>query len=223
MHDKNHPTYERPSTPPPTTAGPQLPHKPGQEWDTPTIARVRQMKHDGCSASDIQKQLHVPPRTQRTICTQNLHTDRRPGAARRGCPPKIDLDTVHKMECHIHGRYKKRTLDWEGLGIETGVEALGRTIKRRMNNAGYKKCRACQKKWLSDANITKRWDISKEWRYLTYEPYTTYVIYIYVIHTHEVSSELHLFCQRTYQTLSLQRQFQESQCIERVYTTSFIC
>ena len=146
MPDKNTPIYDRPCTPPACGAGPQLPHKRGKEWDTPTIARVRQMKQDGFSAQDVYKQLHVSARTQRRICTQHLNFDRRPGQARKGRPPKIDQDTVHKMERHIQGRYKKRTLDWEGLGIETNTNASARTIKRRMNNAGYRKCRACQKK-----------------------------------------------------------------------------
>ena len=103
------------------------------------------MKQDGFSAQDIYKELHVPSRTQRFMCTKNVDSDRRSGQARRERPPKIDQDTLHKMKRHIQGRYKKRTLDWEGLDIETGTEASSRTIKRRMNDAGYKKCRACKK------------------------------------------------------------------------------
>ena len=161
------PNYERPQTPPPTGAGPQLPHKRGHEWDTPTIARVRQAKADKKSARDIELELGVPPRTQRDMISKNVHSDRRSGGARRGRPPKIDLDTVHKMERTIQGRYKKRTLDWGSLGKECGVKVKNeRTVKRRMNAAGYRKCRACQKKWLSEDNIAKRWDVSEEWRHL---------------------------------------------------------
>ena len=47
----------------------------------------------------------------------NPHSDRRPGHLNRDRPPKIDLDTVHKMERHIQDCYRKRNLDWEGLGI----------------------------------------------------------------------------------------------------------
>ena len=96
------------------------------------------------------------------------HGDRRRGrTSNRGRPPKIDEDTVHKMQRHIQGRYKKRTLDWGSLGVECKVPVKDQqTVKRRMNAAGYRKCRACQKKWLSEANISKRWDVSEEWRHL---------------------------------------------------------
>ena len=51
--------------------GPQLPHKSGQEWDSPHIARVRQVRSDGKSATDVHKELGVPPRTQRRMLKNN--------------------------------------------------------------------------------------------------------------------------------------------------------
>ena len=100
------PHYERPRTPPPTSAGPFLPHKPGQEWDTPIIARVRQLRDEKYSATDIKRLTGVPARSQRKMMKQ--HGDRRRGrTSNRGRPPKIDEDTVHKMQRHIQGRYKK--------------------------------------------------------------------------------------------------------------------
>ncbi len=80
-------------------------------------------------------------------------------------PPNL-ISTRYIRWRNIQGRYRKRTLDWEGLGIKMGVDADAHTIKRRMNALGYRKCRACQKKWLSDKNIEKRWTVSEEWRHL---------------------------------------------------------
>ena len=71
------------------------------------------------------------------------------------------------MARYIQGRYYKRTLDREGLGIKTGAKNTDvRTIKKCINGAGYRRCRACKKKWLSDQNIAKRWDVSDKWRHL---------------------------------------------------------
>ena len=130
------------------------------------IAWVQQAQSERKSATDVYKELGIPLRSQRDMLKKNLYTDCRSGRTNCGRPPKIDLDMVHKMEKHIQGRYQKRTLDWEGLGIETGVEADAHTIKRRMNALGYRKCRACQKKWLSAQNIKKSWTVCEEWRYL---------------------------------------------------------
>ena len=163
MHNKNHPTYERPSTPP---NAPARPRETRTEWPTPTIARVREMKDAGASASEIQKKHGVLPRTQRYILKHHLQSDRRSGRCRRGRFFQISQSSLHKMEAHIQGRYKKRTLDWEELGIETDVHANARIIKKRMNNAGYRKCHACKKKWLSEANIQKRWTAAEEWKSL---------------------------------------------------------
>ena len=116
-HARRSSLNKRPRTPPPNALGSSsLPHRPGQEWDTPTIARVRQARSDGISATDVKKELGVPLRSQRDMLKKNPHTDRRPGS-NRGRPPKIDLFTVHKMEEHVQGHYKKHTLDWERLGL----------------------------------------------------------------------------------------------------------
>ena len=163
------PNYERPTTPPPGGAGPSLSHRAGQEWDRPTIVRVKQMKEDGKSASEIKKRTLVPPRTQRKIITEHQDSDRRPGrTSNRGRPPKIDIDTVYKMEKSIQGRYRKRTLSWDSLGKDVGAKATYGTVKRRMNSQGYRKCRACKKKWLSEPNIEQRYDVSEEWRNLAF-------------------------------------------------------
>ena len=56
--------YERPRTPPPNALGSfSLPHRPGQEWDTPRITRVRQARSDDKSPTDVKKELNISSRS----------------------------------------------------------------------------------------------------------------------------------------------------------------
>ncbi len=126
-------------------------------WDTPTRTRVRTLKSE--------RKISVPTRTQRLIITST--SDRtNPATKSRGRPHTIDEDAIQTMERSLKGYFKNRTLNWAELGELHGSKPSERTIKRRMNAIGYKKCKACQKKWLSEANMTIRWDTSDEWRTL---------------------------------------------------------
>jgi hypothetical protein len=45
----------------------------------------------------------------------------------------------------IHGR----SMSWETLGYEAGLDVSWRTIQRAMGQKDYRKCIACRKAWIS--------------------------------------------------------------------------
>ena len=54
--------------------------------------------------------------------------------------------------CGIEGR----SLTWQQLGTEAGIEASGRTIRRAMETMDYHKCTACQRGWVSPSAAANR-------------------------------------------------------------------
>ncbi|KAI9882303.1 MAG: hypothetical protein M1823_005954, partial [Watsoniomyces obsoletus] len=82
----------------------------GAEWDTPTRARVIQMRIDKIPSYEIQAQTGVPRRSQYGIAQGGA---RRPGASRSGRPHKVDKDTIEKMRSKLKGRYNQRKKRWD--------------------------------------------------------------------------------------------------------------
>ena len=134
------------------------PISPGHEWSTPKRAKVIALDREGCSRKEIRKATHVPERTQTTIINQPT---RRLGKERSGRPPLIDQETVQKMIKALQGRYNERKKPWdliaeEFTSSEFGPPLSARTVRRYINSAGYYKCRACQKSWISEEQARNR-------------------------------------------------------------------
>ncbi|KAF1814001.1 hypothetical protein P152DRAFT_301152 [Eremomyces bilateralis CBS 781.70] len=51
-----------------------------------------------------------------------------------------------------------RTMSWEALGYEAGLDVSGRTIERAMGTKDYHRCVACNKTWISQNLAKKRVD-----------------------------------------------------------------
>lgn len=66
----------------------------------------------------------------------------------------------------LKGHYNRRIWDWEELEAQFDLNCSWKTIRRQMNNAGYHKCRACQRDWIAKDQAEKRVTFSadkKEW------------------------------------------------------------
>ena len=133
------------------------------EWNTPKRAKVKTLRQDvGKSARDVQALTGVPPRTQRRILHQSDRRPNKSGRTKRGVPSKIDQDTVEKMIKALEGHYNRRTWDWEELRSQFELECTWQTVRSTMNQAGYHKCRACQKSWINENQAKKRVGYSEE-------------------------------------------------------------
>ena len=117
------------------------------------------------SISAVQKETGVPQRSQHDIIASE--SDRQIKSHTPGKKPAIDRDTIEKMKQCLQGQYNNRILDWRELARKNGLQNVsGRTVKRIMNNEGYRKCRACKKKWLSEPNRQWRLANCDEWRFI---------------------------------------------------------
>jgi transposase len=51
---------------------------------------------------------------------------------------------------------QERSMSWEALAIEAGVDCCARTVRRAMHKRGYKKCIACRKSYVDPKLASKR-------------------------------------------------------------------
>ena len=155
-------------TPP---CSPDPPEHDREEYCTPKRQAVHTFDKLGVSRKVIKEQTGVNRRRQTDILNGPV---RRPGKERSGLPCKLDEDTIAKMIKSLHGHYKQRTKSWDDLAEDFGYHRKYRpfapalsaeTVRRYMHDAGYYKCRACQKSWITESQAEKRmnWCRAHQW------------------------------------------------------------
>jgi hypothetical protein len=86
----------------------------------------------------------------------------------RGRPPIISPEDLRRMERLVEDSDAEgRSMSWETLAYESGLDVSGRTVKRAMGTLNYHKCLACRKGWVNKATATNR----KQYAELMYSRY----------------------------------------------------
>ncbi|KAF1978853.1 hypothetical protein BU23DRAFT_586691 [Bimuria novae-zelandiae CBS 107.79] len=90
-------------------------------------------------------------RERRRIGVDTPHTET------RGRPALISPEDLRRLEriiedCDVEGR----SISWEALAYESGLDVSWRTVKRAMGTLNYHKCIACRKGWVNKATAANR-------------------------------------------------------------------
>lgn len=138
--------YDIPSSSPP--------HDPGGNWNTPKRSRVRQMRRDGKSWGEISLKLGVPRSSARTICKDKSSRTTRKGKEYNHI--LLSLRTIRQIIRYISYNYSTRRLSFKAVRAQLGIVASARTIRRQLQKAGYRRCIACPRPFISRAQAKKR-------------------------------------------------------------------
>lgn len=80
----------------------------------------------------------------------------------RGRKSIITSDQIREMEHILETEgIAARSMTWEQLGQEVGVDVCGKTIQRTMGAKDYRKCIACQKGWVSPDTAAYRMEFAR--------------------------------------------------------------
>lgn len=127
---------------------------------SPTIRRRR-----GITKKKLYKKLQVPERTARKIVRtretrRSNHVETKP--ERRGRKKILTDKDVHYAEQQLL-RYpdKTRRLNWLGLVKFYGFTCSAITIQRAIGQLNYRRCKSCQRNWVSEKCITLRVKFTK--------------------------------------------------------------
>ena len=132
--------------------------------ELPQELKIRVLKrYTNLSNNDIFRRTGTASRTGRRMLSK-LPPRPTKGKGRTGRPPRVSHDTVQKMIAHVSGQNSDRVVGWEDLGKEYGFDAHKHTIQRAMERAGYKKCHACQKGYLTPENREQRLQFAKDYQ-----------------------------------------------------------
>lgn len=138
-------------------------HQPGTDWTTPKRAKVRQARADGKSWSQIHIDLGVPRSSARRICKETL--SRRSGKRRKNHQKLLSTRTVRQIIRTISQNHGSRRLTFEQVKYILGLNASDRTIRRELRRAGYRRCVACPRPFISRLQAKKRLTFALEHRW----------------------------------------------------------
>ena len=107
----------------------------------------------------------------------------RPRPTRIGRPRLLNDVQVDEVICYLSESYEHRTLNWQHLHAELGLECSEKTMVLRLKQRGYFRCVACQKPYLTLAQVHNRfiWAIKHifwhlEWRHILWSDEVTFLI-----------------------------------------------
>jgi hypothetical protein len=75
----------------------------------------------------------------------------------RGRKPLLTPTDIRKMERIIEDAdFESRSMTWDTLAYEAGLDVSPHTVQRAMGTLNYHKCIACKKGWVNKASATRR-------------------------------------------------------------------
>ena len=138
-------------------------HESGDMWRTPKRARVRQAPVDGKSWSQIHAELGVPKATAQRICkAKSSRTTRKGKACKRRL---LNTRAIRRIIRYIAQNWSTRRATFEQVKRALGIEASARTIRRELRKAGYRRCIACPRPFISRKQAKKRLDFALSHRW----------------------------------------------------------
>ncbi|TVY31395.1 Transposable element Tc1 transposase, partial [Lachnellula subtilissima] len=130
------------------------PQKDHGEWPTPVRVTVRNLQRDGKSQRQIASQTSLPRRTIRRILHQeSSHRERKKKAPK---PHLMSTREIRRCIRHIAQNWATRRLSFSQVKAQLGVQASIRTIRRELRAAGYRRCIACPRPYISRQQAKKR-------------------------------------------------------------------
>jgi len=133
------------------------------EWPTPTRAIIRSLQRQGKSQREIVSETTVPRRTVRRILKQE-HSRRVRGKKQ----PKLHLMSIRDIrQCirTIAKNWSSRRMSFADLKAQLNLVPSVRTIHRELRRAGYRRCIACPRPYISRIQAKKRLAFAMEHRW----------------------------------------------------------
>ena len=140
-----------PSTPPPL----DFDHQPGFEIRTKHKEAIRQLHGFGAKST---AELMTRYKLSKSTIHHVLEYDKpeRARAGRKGRPVKLTNAKVDEIIEFLSDSWEDRILDWEHLRDQFQLKVTPETLVTRLKQKGYHRCVACQKPFLTAAQVLAR-------------------------------------------------------------------
>lgn len=137
--------------------------KESGEWPTSARAIVRSLHRQGKSQREIVSETLMPRRTIRRILKQE-HS-RRERKKKLPKPHLLSQRTIRQIIRTISRDWSTRRLSFLAVKTLLHLTPSVRTIRRELAHAGYRRCIACPRPYISRAQAKKRLAFAKSHRW----------------------------------------------------------
>jgi Transposase len=137
--------------------------KENEEWPTPARAIIHGMNQLGYLQRDIVQKTSAKRRTIKDILHQEHCWRSRKGKVYK--PHLMSVREIRRCIRHIAKDWSTRRLSFEQVKAQLGVKASVRTIRRELRRAGYQRCIACPRPYISRKQAKKRLAFALEHRW----------------------------------------------------------
>jgi transposase len=155
-------------------------HKPGIEWKTPEQGAIRLIRRQGKSYGQIKKETGLERSTIQRIV--NAQASKR---ARKGKATKKKLISATDLKRVLHFvslSWTNRCMPYARLVKECRINASTTTLRRALKAAGYRRCIACRRPFISEEQAVKRvafclkyrWWSVKSWKRVLWSDEATF-------------------------------------------------
>lgn len=124
-------------------------HKSGQNWSTSKRARVCQVRANGKSWKQIFEDLGVPKSTVQRICKAKSSRTTRKGKQYQ--KRRLIIRWIRQIIRVISQNWSSRCMTFKQVRRALNIPASVRTIRRELRRAGYRRCVACPRPFISRA------------------------------------------------------------------------
>jgi len=133
------------------------------EWPTPIRITIRTLHQQGKSQWDIVSETTIPRWTVRRILRQESSHRLRQRKAPK--PHLMSVREIRRCIRHISKDWSTRRLTFEQVKSQLGIQASARTIWQELRRAGYQRCIACPRAYISRQQAKKRLGFALEHRW----------------------------------------------------------
>jgi transposase len=167
-----------PTTPPPL----KFDHKKGFEIETEHKNAIRELHGFGeKSTEQLMERYKLGKSTIHRVL--GYDTTKRARPTRTGRPPKLSDARMNEVIEYCSEKWENRILDYDAVIRELGLECAASTLQKRLHQKGYYRCVACQKPYLTAAQVIGRllWAIThifwtKEWLKVLWSDEVTFLV-----------------------------------------------
>jgi transposase len=140
-----------PTTPPP----PGFNHLPGFEIETEHKNAIRELYSFGKKTTpELMQRYKLGRSTIHRILDYETTTRARP--TRTGRPAKLTDARMNEIIEYYSEKWENRILDYNTIIRELELDCAASTLQKRLHQRGYYRCVACQKPYLTAAQVISR-------------------------------------------------------------------
>ncbi len=136
---------------------------PNGEVSETARAKIRAWKAAGWSTYKIIKESQLKPTTvKRIVKAESSHRTRK---GKTYNPHLITTRELSRIIRHVTKSYSGRKLTWHQVKSELHIKASASTIRRALSAAGFRRCIACPRPFISKAAAKRRLAFAKKHRW----------------------------------------------------------